>query len=201
MAGRSDAKKAKRELGLFLQPLIISASTSVVADNDGVKSCSLKLLSGHLARPAVTGDLEAELLAFLQIAHTGPLDGGDVNEHILAAIIRLNEAETLGGIEPFHCAGGHEEPSLLAKLCRPPATANGFRTISKGGVRQRRAKARTRNGRPSNIGTRFVCECVIFVKRSCSGDIALSRSETLKTYENSEFLTFYAKLGVRRQMI
>jgi len=35
-----------------------------------------------------------------------------VNEHIGAAIVRLNEAEAFGGIEPFYCASGHNEPSI-----------------------------------------------------------------------------------------
>jgi hypothetical protein len=33
-----------------------------------------------------------------------------VNERIGAAVIRLNEAEALGGIKPFNCASGHDEP-------------------------------------------------------------------------------------------
>jgi hypothetical protein len=33
-----------------------------------------------------------------------------VDEGVSAAVIRLNEAETLGGIEPFNCASGHNEP-------------------------------------------------------------------------------------------
>jgi hypothetical protein len=128
----TNAKKAKRELGLFLQPQIISASTSVVADDDRVKSCSLELLGGHLAGPAVAGDLEAELLAFLQIAHTCALDCGDVYEHILAAVVRLNEAETLGGIEPFNDAGGHEEPSLLANSVARRRLPTGSERFRKG---------------------------------------------------------------------
>jgi hypothetical protein len=35
------------------------------------------------------------------------LHGGDVHEDVLAAIVWLNEAKALLGVEPFHCAGGH----------------------------------------------------------------------------------------------
>ena len=49
----------------------------------------------------------ADLLAFDDFAHSGAFDGRDVDERVSAAIIRLNEAEALGEIEPFNCASGH----------------------------------------------------------------------------------------------
>ncbi|MBB4288218.1 hypothetical protein GGE16_000234 [Rhizobium leguminosarum] len=70
----------------------------------------LEIASGHFARLAVTLKVEADLLAFDEIAHSGALDGGDVNEGVSVAIVRLNEAEAFGGIEPFNCASGHDEP-------------------------------------------------------------------------------------------
>jgi hypothetical protein len=33
-----------------------------------------------------------------------------VNEGVSAAVVRLNEAETLRRIEPFNCASGHDGP-------------------------------------------------------------------------------------------
>jgi hypothetical protein len=33
-----------------------------------------------------------------------------VDKSVSAAVVRLNEAEALGGIEPFYCACGHDEP-------------------------------------------------------------------------------------------
>jgi hypothetical protein len=33
-----------------------------------------------------------------------------VDEYVGAAVVRLNEAEALGGVEPFNCAGGHNKP-------------------------------------------------------------------------------------------
>ena len=35
---------------------------------------------------------------------TGALNRADVDEHVLAAAIGLDEAETLGGVEPLDCA-------------------------------------------------------------------------------------------------
>jgi hypothetical protein len=46
-------------------------------------------------------------LAFGQSAEAGTLDGRDVHEHILAAIARLNETETLLTVEPLHCSRSH----------------------------------------------------------------------------------------------
>jgi hypothetical protein len=33
-----------------------------------------------------------------------------VDERVSAAVVRLDEAEAFGGIEPFYCASGHDEP-------------------------------------------------------------------------------------------
>ena len=51
--------------------------------------------------------LVADLLAFIEIAHSGTLDGGDMNEHIGAASLRLNETETLLSVEPLDCPNRH----------------------------------------------------------------------------------------------
>ena len=67
----------------------------------------LKLVRGHLTRAAVCNQFVGDLLAFIQALKTGPLDGGDVHESILAAVVGLDEAETLGRIEPLHSAGRH----------------------------------------------------------------------------------------------
>ena len=71
---------------------------------------SLKVASGHFARLAVTLHVVAKLLAFYDFAHSRALDGRDVDERVSAAVVRLDEAETLGGIKPFYCACGHDEP-------------------------------------------------------------------------------------------
>ncbi|MBB5537973.1 hypothetical protein GGD55_004694 [Rhizobium giardinii] len=90
--------------------LVKDASTSVVIREASSDLGSLQLASGHFARLVVAFHLVAKLLAFDDFAHAGPLDSGDVNKYIGAAVIRLNEAEALCGIEPFNCASGHNEP-------------------------------------------------------------------------------------------
>jgi hypothetical protein len=39
-----------------------------------------------------------------------------VNKRMEAAVIRLNEAKTLGGIEPFNCASGHKNPFIAIRI-------------------------------------------------------------------------------------
>jgi hypothetical protein len=79
----------------------------------------LEIASGHLARLVVALEVEADLLAFDEFAHSGALDGGDVNEGVVAAIIRLNEAEAFGGIEPFNCASGHDDEPFRSNIEEP----------------------------------------------------------------------------------
>jgi hypothetical protein len=67
----------------------------------------LEISSGLLA--ALGHDFEADLLALVQRAHTGTLNCRDVHEHILRAIVRLNEAVALLSIEKFHSSDRHQE--------------------------------------------------------------------------------------------
>jgi len=70
-------------------------------------------LGGHLARLGVTLQFIADLLAFIQAAHTGAFDRTDVNEDVLAAIRRRDETKTFCGVEPLNCTGAHDEPFQL----------------------------------------------------------------------------------------
>src|SRR5262245_51076430 len=56
---------------------------------------------------AVRHELIVHLLAFIECRKSGPLDGRDVNEHVLAAVFRLNEPVALGGVEPLHSPCRH----------------------------------------------------------------------------------------------
>lgn len=73
-----------------------------------------KLLAGgaqivrrRFARAPICYDLVADLLAFTQRSKSGPLDGADVNEHIVATVIRLDEAEALRRVKPLYCSHAH----------------------------------------------------------------------------------------------
>lgn len=61
----------------------------------------------RLARSAVCYNLEIDLLAFLKTAEPRLFDGADVNEHVLPAFIRLDEAVALLRVKPFNSASRH----------------------------------------------------------------------------------------------
>ena len=86
--------------------------------SDHVASDFLELIGRGLAGAAVLLDLVAHLLAFLQIAQAGALDGADMNENIRSAIIGLDEAKALLTVEPFHSSVSHV--TLQAKLEEGP---------------------------------------------------------------------------------
>jgi hypothetical protein len=80
----------------------------------GRASCSrkkpsggLQVAGGSLARLAIGEDLVRDLLALDQLRQTGALDCGDVDEHVAATIIRLDEAVALLVVEPLHGSGAH----------------------------------------------------------------------------------------------
>lgn len=73
------------------------------------KSCRAKVIGGILAGPAVLNNLVADLLSVRERTHTCALYGRDVNENVRAAVIRLDEAKALGGIEPFYSASIHND--------------------------------------------------------------------------------------------
>ncbi len=56
----------------------------------------------RLACPAISNNVEGDLLSFVKAVHPGAFDRADVHEHILAAIIRLDEAEAFLAVEPLH---------------------------------------------------------------------------------------------------
>src|SRR6185369_13077909 len=57
---------------------------------------------------AALGDhVISDLLAFVQGIQTGALHGGNVHEDVLAAVVRLNEAIALLGVEKLNSTAGH----------------------------------------------------------------------------------------------
>jgi hypothetical protein len=66
------------------------------------RSDGTQIVGRGLARPSIGYDLERDLLSLIEAMHSGAFDGADVHEHILAAVIRLNEAEAFLAIEPLY---------------------------------------------------------------------------------------------------
>src|SRR5712691_5043428 len=48
-------------------------------------------------------ELESELLAFPQIAHPRPLDGGDMDKNVLGTVVGLDETVALLRVKPLYC--------------------------------------------------------------------------------------------------
>ena len=57
--------------------------------------CHLDVVDGDLAGVAVFDRIEGNLLALDEVAHAGTLESGGMNEHVVAAVSQLNEAEAL----------------------------------------------------------------------------------------------------------
>src|ERR1700752_5333920 len=72
-----------------------------------------QVVGRRLAGTAIGHDLVGDLLALTQRTKASALDSRDVHEHILAAVIRLDEAVALGGVKPFHGSHAHGGSSLL----------------------------------------------------------------------------------------
>src|ERR1700726_4861576 len=66
-----------------------------------------QIVGRRLARAAIGNDFVADLLAFTQCSKSGALYGADVHEHVVATIIRLNEAKALGCVKPLHGPHAH----------------------------------------------------------------------------------------------
>src|SRR6185312_5127518 len=82
---------------------------------------AVSLRSGELGRrslAALVGQLEAELLTFRQPAHAGAFDGADMDEHVLRAVVRLDETVALLGVEPLNSTCGHRGPRLNESIRR-----------------------------------------------------------------------------------
>src|SRR6185295_17477948 len=68
----------------------------------------LQICGSGLAAARIVLHVECQLLAFIEVAHAGTLDRRNVNEHIRAAIVLHDEAESLLGVEEFNGTCGHQ---------------------------------------------------------------------------------------------
>jgi hypothetical protein len=88
-----------------------------------------KLFGRHLPALAVRHKLEGHFVALAQLVETGTFDGADVNEGVLATVIRRNEAEALFGIKPFYGSLRHGNPFLETLQMLASAAADGRNRI------------------------------------------------------------------------
>src|SRR3546814_11113152 len=78
-------------------------------------------LQVHRLRTARVGlDFEAHLLAFDQRGHPRALDGGDMDENVLGAVLGRDETEALGGVKEFHGSRDHVRVFLRTSTYSSP---------------------------------------------------------------------------------
>src|SRR3954451_2622481 len=68
---------------------------------------------------ALGDDLVVDLLAFHQRAHAGAFHRADMHEHVFRAVGRLDESETLLGIEELHGTCRHHGSPCVATPVNP----------------------------------------------------------------------------------
>src|SRR3979490_1173935 len=91
----------------------VSAAFHFISDRTSRLSLRNPLASGaqivgrRLARATIRHDLVADLLAFAQCSKSGAFYGADVHKHVVATVIRLNEAKALGSVKPLHGSHAH----------------------------------------------------------------------------------------------
>src|ERR1700747_703722 len=79
-----------------------------------LRSARFEIVRGLLA--AVADHFVFDRLALVERTQAGPLDRGDMDEHVSAAVLRLNEPITLRRVEPFHCASSHHGLRVCTNL-------------------------------------------------------------------------------------
>src|SRR5579872_6735800 len=79
-----------------------------------------QIVRSRFAGPAVCNDFKRHLLTLVEGAHAGAFDGADMNENVLAAVVRLNEAETLLAVKPLHSSQAHGTSSFSIDACLEP---------------------------------------------------------------------------------
>src|SRR6201994_84492 len=79
-----------------------------------------QIVGGRLAGTAIGDDFVADLLAFTQGSKASTFDGADMNENVVAAIIRLDEAVALGRVKPLYSSHAHGIVPSQIDITKPP---------------------------------------------------------------------------------
>jgi len=94
----------------------------------GCRSDGAQIFGRGLARLSINDNLVGNLLPLIEVVHSGAFDRADVYEHILGAVIRLDEAEAFLAVEPFHGSLCHMSSFKCVFRCvcmRPRVSATG----------------------------------------------------------------------------
>jgi hypothetical protein len=74
----------------------------------------LQVCGGELA--PLAHDVVAELLPFVEVAHSSTLDCGNMDEYVFSAVGGLNEAEAFLGVEKLDSTLSHVWPPLKTPI-------------------------------------------------------------------------------------
>lgn len=116
-----------------------------------------------LAAIAAGFKLVRHFLVVCQAGQARTLDGADVDENVLAARFRCDEAEAFCGVEPFHGAIGHIRGLLfyVVRIMRQPGVdrlgSKDWRPVKEDSGRRRVAIARVDMGYAQWFSKEFVC--------------------------------------------
>src|ERR1700723_1979496 len=72
------------------------------------RSGGLQVVRRGLASLSICDEVKSNLLSLVQAVESGALNGADVHEDILAAIVRLDEAKAFLAVEPLYGSLRHE---------------------------------------------------------------------------------------------
>src|SRR5580704_636427 len=111
----------------------------------GSRSECRETIGRGLAGAAVLRHLVGNLLAFAQRLQTGALDCADVDEHVLAAVIRLDEAIAFLRVEPLDRSSAHSGCPLIDERFRKPRHCGrgGWSMFGKSSSIRHRARTRS----------------------------------------------------------
>src|SRR5260370_29760867 len=86
-----------------------------ISDFSRCRSDGAQIFSRGFARLWISNNLERDLLSLVEPVHASAFDRADVHEHILAAVIRLDESVALLAVEPLH--GSLHHMARLSGTC------------------------------------------------------------------------------------
>src|SRR6267154_4817760 len=120
----------------------------------GERSDGFQIDCGRLAVLPLL-ELVGDLLVLVEIAEAGAFHRRDVHEYVLGLVVRLNEAETLARVEPFHGTGRH---GVLSMDSRPAPECAGHQ-IGRGRNQNRRTPEGMPRTDPGGIRCRQYGAC------------------------------------------
>src|SRR5262249_22510021 len=115
--------------------------------SDQPRSTDFKVVRRLLA--AIADNLIFDRLTLVERTKAGTLDSGDMDEHVSAAILGLNESIALGRVEPFDSASSHHrllECTNVIGAARPSRDRSSEISVVLGkhpGMRNKQCQVRT----------------------------------------------------------